>query len=120
MEIRIEVDKYRPTPDDPFFGAWKEVVNMIGPAFFGPRTPEDAECVNHLRPIRDRLDPEFGYFSHSEKRFAIAAISYYNSFWAAELAQRAGLGDTVCDLLIYLGERHLRIIYLLSLHYRGW
>ena len=81
-------------------------------------------CFQFLRApvstIRERLDPAFGAFSSGETGFTIAAISVYNEIWARDLARRAGRGDTVFDLLTYLDDKWLRIIFLLPVHDRDW
>ncbi len=105
---------------DPFLDAWKAVVLIIGPELFGPGDPLTAISKNELRPLKDVVDNAFGTMSHGERRFLCAALSFYNSRWADQLAERAGNGRTICDLLCDLDGDWQGIIFRLVRTYRGW
>lgn len=100
------------TKRDGFLAAWREVVMLIGPAYFYG-DPKTATCVEVLAPREDAYERRLRTASSGERLFMLAAYQFYND---RKFKERPSLAD----LSASLDEHRVDVLLRLLKHYHGW
>lgn len=103
-----------------FFAAWQRGVLLLGPEYFGPRSPAKARHAADLTPKPAMVEEVIPTLSGGEQQLLAAMASFYDPAWGEELATRIGDEKSVCGLTFNLDHEEMTILCELLLNYCGW
>lgn len=103
-----------------FLEAWKMAVARIGPQYFGPESIETAKSHWDLTPNEEAIKDIIRKRGTGQAQFIVAAMSFYNSYWAQELLLKSRLDKSFFGLVSTVDDEGVEILVALLCNFPGW